>query len=466
MPLFVTICVLQRCANGGLCVWRVQMTTEKKQRRVRVWCIVLAVLLVLVGVTAIKYGIDGYTPNENYFGNGKKWSSSDSFAQYYQEMPTLQLAQGQTQLKIMQIADPQIKFGGFTHDTKTFDLLRQAFALDKPDVAVVSGDLTLSIFARDAVEYFCDFMEEQQVYWCFVYGNHDSEYGLSKYQHSQIFKKYKYCLFDGGPSNIKGESNYFVKVLDSNGNLAYAISLLDSNMYPDTRTELINTPYDEITAEQAEWYTWAVKGLQNYRADVKSSMFMHMPLRAYVDMYNDINDGTVTNYCGFVQEKTWTYENPFNGTKMDMPGIHCQTGNLSETHNGGGYELYNAVTQLGCTNAVFCGHDHINNLRGVDKNGILLAYGRCCGYHTYPFLDSRDDIPWLGSLLESIFDYHGAMMYMDEWLDLETGEVMGKGVSYIVVELGETNYGNVEMYDLAHFDIKEGNLVKQYVINN
>ncbi len=438
---------------------------EKKQRARRGWCIALGILLVIAGVANICGAIDGYTPGEvNYYGNGTEWSATDSFYKYYNAMPTLRLAEGQTSLRIMQITDPQIKFGSWTQDTKTFDLLTKAFAVGKPDVVVVTGDLTLSIFARSAVKYFCDFMEKQQVYWCYVFGNHDSEFGLSKYNHGRMFADYKYCLFDGGPSNIKGESNYFVKVVGADNRLQYVLSLVDSNMYPDTRKG-IEMFYDEVTTGQAEWYAWNIQGLQTIRADVQSSMFMHMPLRAYVDMYNGVNDGTITDYCGFVAEKGWTLTNP-DGTTTEMPGIYCQTGNQGDGGKGGGYDIYDKIVALGSTKAVFCGHDHINTLRGIDKNGVMLAYGRSCGYHTYPFLDKKGDLPLISGLLESVFDYTEAQLYLSEWKDPDTGKALQKGVSFIDVDLSATNYGAIEMFDVEHGDLSDGKLNKQYVLTN
>lgn len=440
-------------------------TTEKKLKRRNGWCIALAVIMILGGCIAIHYAACGITPAENYYGNGKEWKSTDSFAEYYDSMPTLKLAEGQTSLKIMQITDAQIKFGHMTQDVETFDLLKKAIAVNRPDIVVVTGDLTLSIFARGAVEYFCDFMEEQQVYWAFVYGNHDSEYGLSKYRHSKIFHRYKYCLFDGGPSNIKGESNYFVKVVDSRGNLLYALSMIDSNMYPDVKVNSGHLLYDEVSAEQAEWYAWNVQGLRTIKSDIQSSLFMHMPFRAYADMYNDIQSGVVTKSSGFILEEGWTYTNPFSGKSTEMPGIYCQTGNISADYDGGGYALYDKIVELGCTKAVLAGHDHVNNLRGVDKNGVMLAYGRCCGYHTYPFFKDENELKWLHPFVRSLFNYTDVQMFRSKWIDPETGRMLGKGVSYLEVDLSAENYGACHMYDVAHESLSNGVVDKEYVLD-
>lgn len=437
---------------------------ERKIRRRNVWCMVLAVVLIFVGYVAIRYALWGYTPAANYYGNGTNWSPSDNFDKYYAAMPTLQLAEGQTTLRVMQITDAQIKFGHMTEDTKTFDLLKRAIALNRPDICVVTGDLTLSILAKDAVEYFCDFMEQQQVYWAFVYGNHDSEYGFSKYNHSRLFAKYKYCLFDGGPANIKGESNYFVKVTDSRDNLLYALSMIDSNMYPDVTVDSGHVLYDEVTAEQAAWYEWNINGLRSVRPDLVTSMYMHMPFRAYVDLIDEIDSGAATNHAGFIAEEGWTYTNPYSGTSTKMPGVYFQTGSISADYDGGGYTLYGKVASLGCTKAVLCGHDHVNNLRGVNSDGVMLAYGRCCGYHTYPFLEDETQLTWLQPLIKSLFDYSEVQMFRNKWVDPVTGNPVGKGVSFLEVDLYDGNYGAHTMYDVSHKSLQQGVVEKEYSI--
>ncbi len=432
----------------------------KRKRRLRGWIIALGIIATITLICFIFRWVNTYTPKENWYGNGKVWASTDNFDDYYDAMPSITLKEGQTKIKVMQIADPQLKFGNFTQDTKTMDLLKLAIEKEQPDLAICSGDLTFTLFARSALNYFCKFMEEQNLYWGYVYGNHDSELSLSKYRISQILSNYKHCLFDGGPSNIKGESNYFIKVLDSSGNLLYVFSLLDSNMYPSNRTELVNTYYDEIDASQADWYSWNIEGLQTKKADIKSAMFMHMPLRAYVTLYND---SSLTNKAGGVYEDDWVLSTPDGD--IEMPGIACQTGD-NPSATSGGKEMYDAIVSKASTTAVFCGHDHINTFRGVDANGVLLAYGRCCGYHTYPFFQNKDDNPIMQKLLRIVYSsYEDQQYYLDSWVD-ETGKPIGKGVSFIEVTVSGTDYGHVRMYDRSHSSLQNDDGAIQYEINN
>lgn len=405
----------------------------KKRKLLWLW-ILLGVIAAIAVAVLIWQSVANYSPNDGWYGNGKSWSKTDEFSsEYYQNMLSLTFSdeRGDGKLRVMQIADPQMKFFDFTDDVKTVELIELALDKIKPDIVVVTGDLTLSVFPRGAVKKFCDFMESKKVYWTFTYGNHDSEFSLSKYRHSQLFANYRYCLFDGGPSTIKGESNYFVNVKSSGGELLYSLCMIDSNMYPEVRTSSFSWEYDEIDQTQVDWYSWTIKGLQGVRSDVKSSVFMHIPLSRYNEVYS------LGNYVGQVDEAS---KKDADGNEIGV-GIYHQGGD-------GGEAFYRQMLALGSSTSVFCGHDHINTMRGTTADNVFLAYGRCCGYHTYPFFETQKNT-LAEKLIASVFGYSGKTMYRDQWLDAE-GNVLGKGVSVIEIDLNDDDYGNLYMYDVNH----------------
>lgn len=421
-----------------------------KRRSWKGWVIALSVILLIVLSVMIWVAIGTYSPNENYYGNGTTWSDTDNFDEHYQTMLTLPIAfDGSRPLRVMQIADPQLKFGSWTHDKRTMDLLDKAIDQLKPDVAVCTGDLTFSIFARGAVKHFADFMEKKQVYWAFTYGNHDSETTFSKYRHAELLKKYKYCLFDGGPSNITGESNYFVNIKDADGNLVYSLCMMDSNMYQEGQTDVFNREYGEIEQSQVDWYKWNIQGLLTKNPKVQSSLFMHIPFKTHLEVLND------PNKAGSLQEvdREWKGEM--------LPGIAFQGGTC-------GQAMSDTIVALGSTKAVFVGHDHINTIRGLTSQGIFMAYGRCCGYHTYPFFNTEGEHPLLENIIGALWGYEGPAMYLDQWDD-ENGNDLGKGVSMIEinVDTSSASYGQIYMYDVNHQGLTDGNPAKQheYTVN-
>lgn len=423
--------------------------TKKKHRKIA-WGIVggiLAALLIVAAVLGIRAGIHMRSPDEplgSYvFDGGETQFDVDLF-------PYLEVDKDADELKIMQIADPQIKFGSFTRDTKTMDLLDRAIKREQPDICVVTGDLTLSVFTYDAFRYFCNFMEERQQYWTFVFGNHDSQFDCSKYTICQILADYKYCLFDPGPSDIHGTGNFLVNIFKGNkadNNLIYSLVCLDSGMYPEAdNVALTDWVYDWIRQDQMDWYVWAVDGLKSVNPTVQSSMFFHIPVKEFANMYylneqahgNQIPDSVkeqlpdviVSDVKGVVRESDKTPDEYVWGDDGYTVGIFYQGNAEGVTDHP---DVFAYIKDSDCTKALFCGHDHVNNLKGY-YDGIYLGYGLCCGYHTYPFFNNP-------LILKDKVLYNAKL-----WTD-ENGNQMEKGVTVIEVSLAESDYGALTVND-------------------
>ena len=429
------------------------MATRK--RRIVAWAIlgvIFGIILIFVGVSAIrwvKHSESPICPYGNYeFNNGETEFNLDLF-------PSLVVDKDAEDLKIMQIADPQIKFGSFTRDRKTMDLLDRAIKREQPDICVVTGDLTLSIFTYDAFKYFAEFMEERHQYWTFTYGNHDSQFDCSKYTIFRLLVNYDHCLFTPGPSDVYGASNFLVNIFKGSvdaSNLIYSLVLLDSGMYPTgDNVSLSDWVYDWIRQDQMDWYEWAVNGLQAINPDVQSSMFFHIPIKEFANMYylNELNkdaNAEVPDYVrnelygkvaidqvkGVVRESAKNESEFVYGDEGYTVGIYYQGNAEGADHP----DVFGYIKNLGCTKALFCGHDHVNNLKGY-YDGVYLGYGLCCGYHTYPFFNNP-------KIFTSKVLYNAKL-----WTD-EDGNQMEKGVTVIEVSLNSATYGNLTVNDRAN----------------
>ena len=427
------------------------MARLSKRRRRIAWLIVgiiFAIILIFVAVCGVRWliysKVEPYESKYNYtFNNGETEFSLDLF-------PSLVIDENASEVKIMQIADPQIKFGGFTRDRKTMDLLDRAIKAEQPDICVVTGDLTLSIFTYDAFKYFAEFMEERQQYWTFTYGNHDSQFDSSKYTIFSLLSNYEHCLFDCGPSDVNGESNFLVNVFKGDKkaeNLFYSLVLLDSGMYPEAENvALSDWVYDWIKQNQMDWYDWAVTGLKSVKPDVQTSMFFHIPLKEFANMYylneikqgrevsevvrNQLPDVTVSEVKGVVRESDKKDTEYVFGDEGYTVGIFYQGNGEGVTDHP---DVFKYIKDLDCTKALFCGHDHVNNLKGY-YDGVYLGYGLCCGYHTYPFFNNP-------KIFTSKVLYNAKL-----WTD-EEGNQMEKGVTVIQVSLNSSNYGALTVND-------------------
>ena len=407
---------------------------------------ILAIILIFVAVCGIRWAVHKKSVDSygNYtFDGGQTQFDLDLF-------PSLVVDKDAEELKILQIADPQIKFGNFTRDTKTMALLDRAIKTEKPDICVVTGDLTLSIFTYDAFNYFAKFMEERKQYWTFTYGNHDTQFDCSKYTIYRLLERYEHCLFSPGPKDVYGESNFLVNIFkDSYGadNLIYSLVLLDSGMYPDSdNVALTDWVYDWIRQDQMDWYGWAVDGLRSIKADVQTSMFFHIPLKEFANMYylnelakgrevsdavkNQLPDVEIRDVKGVVRESDKSEKELVYGDDGYSVGIFYQ-GNAEGTTDHP--DVFKYIKELGCTKALFCGHDHVNNLKGY-YDGVYLGYGLCCGYHTYPFFNNP-------KILKDKVLYNAKL-----WTD-EDGNQMEKGVTVIQIGLAESSYGALTVND-------------------
>ncbi len=413
------------------------MRVMKRHTGLKIFLSILALLLVFVGVCAVRWIIHKQSP-ETY---GSYTLEGQEFDLSLFEEQNLYIEEDATSLRVMQIADPQIKFGFMTHDTKTMDLLDRAIKSEKPHICVVTGDLTMSLFTYDAYKYFADFMEEREQYWTLTYGNHDLEFDCSGYTLYNLLKDYKYCLFDKGPTDVKGESNFLVNVYREGEEVPlYSLIMLDSGMYPENGGGL-SWIYDSFDRSQLDFYRWAVEGLKsaNGNVTVKSSLFFHIPIQEYAMMYYKKNGSEnidtdallpVHDVSGTVCENDKDPEECID--EGYLVGIYYQGENTG---------LYALAKELGSTGAMFAGHDHANTLRGY-YGDIYLAYGRCAGYHTYPLFEKSNFLTDLLGVSEDV--YFNQQMWVDE-----NGVPYEKGVTMIEIDLTAENYGQLTVTDKA-----------------
>ncbi len=412
--------------------------------------IILSVYLVFASVAAVCGGLyvsawNKHTYSPESYGS-YEWNEQTRFD--LSLFPSLVIDGNADELKIMQIADPQLKFGDFTQDVKTMELLAAALDAEKPDIAVCTGDLTLSVFTYHAYKVFADFMESRRQYWTVVYGNHDSQFDCSKYTLYTLLSEYEYCLFDVGPSNIKGESNFLINVFrgsKSAENLAYSLVMLDSNMYPEgDDVALTDWVYDWLGEDQIAWYEWAVNGLRSVNSAIETTMFFHIPIKEYADMYYaDIlaKGGTLPEGVDASALKSASgvtgivAESDKNPTELMDEGY-----NVGIFYQGKNTGMFDKIKQLNCTKAVFAGHDHVNTMKGY-YDGIYLGYGLCCGYHTYPYFQKDNILLKIAGLSDRIL-FNG-----ENWKD-ENGNAMEKGVTIINIKVAGNNYGQIDAKDV------------------
>lgn len=278
--------------------------------------------------------------------------------------------------RILQLTDLHIG-GGFLSirkDSWALNAVAELIQRVKPDLVIVTGDIAYPVPFQSGTfdnlresKMFAALMESLGVYWTVTFGNHDSEvYSMFSLEYIAEFYEesdFKYCLFQRGPSNIDGEGNYIINIKNTAGKITQSLVMFDSHAYVDGS---LTNEYDSIHENQIQWYVKEITELNKKNGSpVKSMAFFHIPLNEYADAWEEyrLNGKKDTENVKFIygvagepDEKVW-------------PGKYRD--NLFET-----------MLELGSTQAIFCGHDHLNNF-SVEYKGIRLTYGLSIDYLAY-----------------------------------------------------------------------------------
>lgn len=253
---------------------------------------------------------------------------------------------------------------------KTIQMLANHIAQAKPDLVILTGDIIMTRFQQiDAVQ-FARFMEKTGVYWAFVFGNHEvrEEKGFYKWLMLDSMSRYPHCLALHGDDSLYGYGNYRIDIQNSENSLLQSLYLLDSGRgireryYKDYGVPEGMEGYDFLKPEQIEWYKRNVTATNEKYGDTKSMMFFHIPLPEFEHVIKLDENG---NYV------------PTGEAKIFYGGAYESIG-CSPFNSG----MFDAICELGSTQAVYCGHDHINDFCANYK-GITFIYSQYDGYETY-----------------------------------------------------------------------------------
>ena len=292
--------------------------------------------------------------------------------------------------KVMHITDIHIG-GGFMSkgvDEKALNAVATMVTKEKPDLVIATGDIafpvpyTAGTFNNySGAKAFANLMESLGVYWDVTFGNHDAEcYSYFDREAVAEFyenEEYKYCLFQAGPEDVDGYGNHTIEVKNSEGLITQAMILIDSQAYvKNNLIESIKGTYDNIHANQVEWYEKEIKRMnaENHKINadaetVKSLAFFHIPLVEMDDAWTEFREN------GYKDTDNFKY----------VEGIIGETGR-QVCCGYGEDDLFEKMVELDSTKAMFNGHDHVNNTT-FEYKGIQFSYGYSIDYFAYSGID-------------------------------------------------------------------------------
>ena len=260
---------------------------------------------------------------------------------------------------------------------KAFQMLANHITNARPDLVVFTGDIILSRFQQvDAIQ-FAKLMEKIGVFWTICFGNHEAreDKGFFKRLLLEGVRTYPHCLVKNGPEELFGFGNHYINILNGENSIQQTLFLFDSGRdILDKYRESHGVPadlqgYDFIKKDQIEWYKSRIDMLKEKYGDFRSMVFMHIPLPEYAEAITGSD------------EEGWS----FTDNCKILYGSAYESVGCSPFNSG----MFDAILEKGSTQAVFCGHDHVNDYCALYKN-VFLVYNQPCGYETYGLSDKTE----------------------------------------------------------------------------
>jgi hypothetical protein len=283
--------------------------------------------------------------------------------------------------KIMHITDTHIGGGCLSRgeDKKAFNAVAAMIAYEKPDLVIATGDISSAYVTsgtfnnKYAHQYFSRFMENLGVYWTVTFGNHDAE-ATNFYNKDAVAKMYendefKYCLFSSGPEDVSGQGNHVINVKNSKGDVTQCLIMIDTHSFTEDDPFGIAWDYDWVKEDQIEWYKDMIELYCKGEKTAKSLAFFHIPLLEVREAYWEY----VNNGCQNTEDVKFIKGNPGEKDPVVFP---------SETKTA----LFDTMVELGSTQGMFYGHDHLNNFV-LEYKGIIMSYGYSIDYFAYGGID-------------------------------------------------------------------------------
>lgn len=301
----------------------------------------------------------------------------------YYDMKTKILLPDGKNLKIVQLADLHMGVGenkcideypateNCHADTKTFQFIKTVLDIEQPDLVVFTGDQIMGDRSiQDSETTLLKVVAPiiaREIPWAMVWGNHDDEGSLSRWELSELACELPYSLFKFSPFDTRGNSfgvgNYIQQVFNQSSpeEALMTFYFLDSHKY--SKTGKLYPGYDWIKEKQWDYMkdvyeTNLYKDIPTDKPHV-SMAFFHIPIPEYLDIDSKKNPGQ---------------KNPIIGSFKE--------GVTAPKYNSGGLKVLDALG----VQVISCGHDHCNDYciqSDSARNPIWLCYGGGAGEGGY-----------------------------------------------------------------------------------
>ena len=313
------------------------MALLRERRRKIIGIVVGSVLGAIIAFLALVtvIGVVGYTVNYNDLDDVKAVGSR--YAPVYENGVYTFRIDAEEGFRILQITDVHIGGGAFSigKDAKALDAVEKLIRAAKPDLVAVTGDIAYPFPIQSGSfnnlresAMFAKLMEKLEVYYTISFGNHDTE-SYSFYDRDDLYEFYsgeKYCVIDRA-ENADG--------------INYAVNIVD-----DESDRIVQTLYTAYGVPD-------------------SLLFIHIPFVEYETAWQEYRAAGSQN----TENVTYYY-----GEALEPDENVC--------HSMYDDEMFETILELGSTQGVFAGHDHLNYF-SVEYKGVRLTYGMSIDYLAY-----------------------------------------------------------------------------------
>lgn len=358
---------------------------------------ILFIIILSVGIVALGFFvankineqvmiayIDGFSPVEKDTVTGPEVDEDGSY--YFTT---------DGEFKILQLTDIHIGGGVISsgNDKMALNAVAAMVRAEKPDLVVVTGDISFAIPTTGTLDnsyahsFFIRLMERLGVYWTVTFGNHDSE-KYNYHDRAAVAKMYEdeslvRCLFNSGSDDIFGECNHVINVKSTDGIVTKSLVMIDTNSYTEDDIFGLGWSYDRIHDDQIAWYEQTVERIAGENASV----------------YELLSDEKKAEYDGFITPKTlvfmhipikevkYAYEEYVNNNRQNTENTEYLGGHDGESDKvvycpEEDEDFFEVMSELGSGEALFFGHDHLNNFV-LEYKGVTFSYGYSIDYLAY-----------------------------------------------------------------------------------
>ncbi|PYI10931.1 Metallo-dependent phosphatase [Aspergillus sclerotiicarbonarius CBS 121057] len=319
---------------------------------------------------------------------------------------------------------------GPEQDVESRAVMNTVLDNENPQLVILNGDLITGedTFLSNATDYIDEIVAplvERNLLWASTYGNHDSDYNLSRNAILEREQSYPNSLTTSMVAGkLAGVSNYYLPVYPSDSSQttpALIMWFFDSrggNYYQELE--------DGNEVPQPCWVdesvvTWFVETNANltkqYGKVIPSIAFYHIPVNAMLAFQNQgVNEN---------EEPGINADDP-----LDQQGSASGQGDVSGTvfsYSGQDIPFIQAMLNTKGLLATFSGHDHGDDwcfkwdskLAGMNLtgNGLNLCFGRHSGYGGYG--------SWTRGARQILLNENTLDKQVWTWVRLEDGSVSG-----------------------------------------